>query len=82
MLEPILNPIWVTAEALNGPQKSYMIEKTYHLASYMAYMVLYGMFSQPYSQYPVRERASCGPVYPFCLNLLRKHKTGGNIALS
>ena len=43
-------PIWVT-EALNSPQKG-------------PNMVLDGMFSQPYSQYPVQAQASDLAVYP------------------
>ena len=38
-------------------------------------MVLYGKFSQPYSQYPVRARASGGAVYPLFKLLLNQSRT-------
>ena len=80
---PCSNIIWKhllnhtgVKEALNRPQKR-------------PNMVLIGKFSQPYSQYPVRARASGGAVYPwyifkyfhfiFDISLLKFQKTWGKI---
>ena len=55
----VLNPIWVT-DALSRPQK-------------VTNVVRNGKFSQPFNQYLVRARASCGAVYPLFHNLKGKY---------
>ena len=57
--EHLLTPIWVT-DSWNSPQMDPNI-------------VLYGKFSQPYSQYTVQARASSEAVYPlYNVHVLRR----------